>query len=61
MNKVGLNLLTLNAVSLTLSDTALRAGSGGQPTPSIPEGYEEFIVKDGVFKVKEGEFYVKQK
>lgn len=47
-------------MSPTLNGMVLRTGSGGGPTPVIPDGYEEFLLTDGAFAVKEGKFYVKQ-
>lgn len=70
MNKVLLNVISLNHSSLNLVTSIARkgrAGGGGgggdvpdvPVEPDIPEGYEAFEAFDGAFSASDGEFYVK--
>lgn len=60
MNKVLLNVVSLNRAALNLVGNARRGtgGSGGGGS-DIPEGYEAFLAMDGVFSAADGEIYVK--
>jgi hypothetical protein len=60
MNKVLLNVVSLNHVALNLVGNTRRGASGGGGGGSdIPEGYEAFLALDGAFSAADGEFYVK--
>lgn len=56
LNIIVLNKATLNAVG----ENDKPSDSGGGDTPDIPSGYEEFMVAEGAFSAKDGEFYVKR-
>lgn len=62
MNIAKLNTVSLNAVPLNGIAELIRkrkpSGSGGGTTPDIPDGYEQFLVDEGVFLVDEGAFLV---
>lgn len=64
MNNVLLNVIRLNQVPLNhVGDVAVSGGSsgggGGAPEGDVPDGYELFLVADGIFSAADGEFYVK--
>lgn len=60
MNIAKLNTGSLNAVPLNGIAELIRKRkpSGGGTTPDIPDGYEQFLVDEGVFLVDEGAFLV---
>jgi hypothetical protein len=61
MNTIQLNTVSLNAVPLNSTTEFIRKrkpSSGGGTTPDIPDGYEQFLVDEGVFLVDEGAFLV---
>jgi hypothetical protein len=60
MNNVLLNVIRLNQVPLNhVGDVAVRGGGGNTPEGNVPDGYELFLVADGIFSAADGEFYVK--
>ena len=61
MNVTTLNTASLNVVSLNGIEELIRKrkpSGGGGTTPDIPDGYEQFLVDEGVFLVNEGAFLV---
>lgn len=61
MSAVMLNIVVLNRAKLNaVGEKDKPSDSGGGETPDIPSGYEEFMVAEGVFSAKDGEFYVKR-
>lgn len=61
MNIAKLNTVSLNAVPLNGIAELIRKrkpSGGGGSTPDIPDGYEQFLVDEGVFLVDEGAFLV---
>lgn len=42
-----------------VGDVAVRGGGGNTPEGNVPDGYELFLVADGIFSAADGEFYVK--
>ena len=61
MDAVRLNIIVLNKATLnSVGEKDKPSDSGGGDTPDIPSGYEEFMVAEGAFSAKDGEFYVKR-
>ena len=61
MDAVRLNIIVLNKATLNaVGEKDKPSDSGGGDTPDIPSGYEEFMVAEGAFSAKDGEFYVKR-
>ena len=61
MNKVIMNVIPLNSISLNVIGQMVTRGKGGggEPVPDIPDGYGQFMAMDGVFSASDGDFYVK--
>lgn len=61
MKTTTLNTEFLNVVPLNGIEELIRKrkpSGGGGTTPDIPDGYEQFLVDEGVFLVDEGAFLV---
>lgn len=59
MNKMPLNAVRLNSVTLNIIGTSVRKKSDGGGGGDVPNGYETFEVTEGVFEVADGTFYAK--
>lgn len=60
LNTIGLNRLSSGHYDLNNVGGERRPVADPGETPDIPSGYEEFMVTEGAFSAKDGEFYVKR-